>query len=326
MRKPNFSKPSRAIDYYEDLVESGRLTMAMAASEFGAYLAGSVKNLMNEGVRTTPSVYLEVTKQETSNRRWERYAGTSVPTGIKKVQPGEEAPDLTFSSDSTVIVNERYSGKLTIPNEFLEDDETGEIRRRATGIGQAMVEFIDQTVADDIFEANPTGYDGVTIFNTAHPDITGGATNANNNNFPATGTATEANMETITKGMYKWVGWHAQPITVAPRILLTGSDNWSNILRLVHSRSTQTSDKAEGVVNVFENIGKPVLWKRLAANDWYIGTDIMGLIFQMRKAMQVTQEALNSGSSLLSDAYIWVVQQRFGVKVTEWRGFTRCVT
>ena len=31
------------------------------------------------------------------------------------------------------------------------------------------------------------------------------------------------------------------------------------------------------VPNVFQNIGNPILWKRLDANDWYVVTDVMGL-------------------------------------------------
>lgn len=322
-----FDRPSRAIEHYEELVESGRLTMAAAASEFGALLATGVKNMMEAGTKEAPAMWPQVCKLEKSTKPWERYAGTSVPTGIEKVQPGQEAPDMDFSSDSTVLRNETYAGKLVIPSEFMEDDQSGEIKRRVNGAGQAMTEFEDTTIANILNNgAATTCYDGSNLFATNHPNMTGGAANTNNSNYPATGTATEANTETILKGMQKWVGWNGKAIQVAPRIFLTGTDNWTNILRLINSRATQTVQVNEGVPNVFQGIGKPVLWKRISASRWYVVTDIMGLIYQLRKALQVAREGPISGVGLLRRSWIFAIEKRFAAKAINWRFATRCVT
>jgi phage major head subunit gpT-like protein len=319
-----FERPSRVVEYYEELVERGRLTQAAAASEFAAHLGSGVRGMMDGGVKAADAVWPQVVKQERSTKAWEKYAGTSIPTGIKKVQPGQEAPDMDFTSDSTVLHNERYAGKLKIPRELLEDDQTGEIRRRVTGTGEALVEFEDQTVADVFNNGNSTtAYDGSAIFANNHPNVTGGATNTNNDNLIAAGAATEANMETALKAVNTWVGWNGKAIHVGIKALLTGTTNWTNILRLVRSTSSQSANVAAGVINAFQSIGTPILWKRLAAAAWFIVTDVDGLIYQLRRPMEVKQENMNSGSSLLCDAYVYVVTKRFAVKVTNWRAMAR---
>ena len=319
-----FQRPSRVIEHYEELIERGRLTEAAAASEFSAHLMSGVRAIMDGAVKAADAVWPQVVKQETSKKAWEKYAGTSIPTGIKKVEPGQEAPQLDFTSDSTVIYNERYAGALKIPRDFLEDDQTGEIRRRASGTGEALVEFEDQKVADVLNNGNSTtSYDGSAIFANSHPNVTGGAANSSNDNLIAVGAVTEANMETSFKAVNKWVGWNGKAINVGISKFLTGTDNWTAVLRLVHSTTTQTSDAAGGVINVFQNMGAPVLWKRLAAAAWFIQTDVVGLIYQLRRAMEVKQENLNSGSSLLCDAYVYVVTKKFNVKITNWRNIAR---
>ena len=171
--------------------------------------------------------------------------------------------------------------------------------------------------------ASTVGYDSSNIFATNHPDITGGATNTNNYNNPNTGAANSTNFEVVLRGMDTWRDWDGEPMDVSPKILLCASGQLSNILRLVQSRGSLDANINAAVVNVFQGLGQPMVWKRLTANEWYIVTDVSGLIYQLRKALQVTQEGLNAGDSFLRDVYTWKVTKRWATKVINWRFATK---
>ncbi len=322
----NWERPTDAIRYYNQEIGEGRITQAVAAEEFGAFLSEQIKVVMFDGMKETPVVYTQIVRMETSTKAWEKIGGATEPTGFDQVEPGQEAPEMDFEADTTTIINHEFAGKMTVPRSMLEDDQTGVIMARARGIGVAVPKFEDKKVATEIFNNGTSllGYDGSNIFDDAHPNITGGAANSLNDNDLAVGSVSEANMQTAIETIDGWQGTNGDEIDVDVRLIVAARDEFIDLARLVESSGRVLADFNEGVKNMFQNIGTPVKWKRLTLGDWYILTDVMGLVFQLRRQLELTQENITSGSSFLHRAYIWQIFKRFGLKTVNWRFAAKC--
>jgi phage major head subunit gpT-like protein len=312
-------------DYFVQEIAAGRKTQSAARTEFSHFLTEGVKVFMRDGMAQEKTVYPRLVRKVSSTKSFERYADTGDPVGIGKVNDHGEYPKLRFSSDTTTIFSEKRGGILEIDRELYMDDQSGTMRGMFSTLGRTFEKDIDKFYANLFNTGDATaGYDGSNIFASTHPDITGGAALSANSNNPAVGTLSHANLDSVLNTLAGWRDFDGEPLSTGVRIVLCAPNQLTEAIQLIHSSATMaettgTNAFSSGVVNAFRNLGEVIPWSRLTASDWYLITDVMGLIHQEREAPDLEHQPSNTGTAFTNDVEAWKIRGRWNGSVINWR-------
>ena len=96
-----------------------------------------------------------------------------VPENGKKKQPsGPIAEDTIEHGQEVTYIHKSYAKMISVERELADDDQYNVIEKLPKGLGRGCRVTIEETaisVINDGFSAN--GYDGVPLFDAAHPIV-----------------------------------------------------------------------------------------------------------------------------------------------------------
>lgn len=316
---------------YADLVE------AMTRTEYQQYMFQGVRALLDGAYAEAAlqATFMQLVVEDASEAYLERYPSLGDPQLPVQVNEGQQFTVLSPGSPDTVNVTSlKYGGIIEITSETEEDDQSPgkEIRRQGMALGRKHVEYKDKATYS-ILASTANIYDGQAFFSDSHPGYNGGAARTNNKNIYTSVTMSANALASVLGIIGKWEG--ADPnqdiIPKAERIVcpITLQQAAYGLTRadlLPFGQGAGASGPAATVSGGAPNIFKDKLGvttsgrlDKLSTVNWYVKTDFPGLLYLKRKGLQLFQELPNAGKSFEQGLLRWRTEERFRLKVINWR-------
>ena len=320
-----------------------------AASESGLafLLRKGVQTLANDWYLTVPREWQDYAGTNASDAFAEWYAPLYGSTVAGRVANGGRFPEGRIIGENSVLVNYKFGLIEAFDRELFDDDQTGQIRQRATRLGQGMA-ITENAYAALRFIGAAATYSNliVPVSNYTTVDVNGVAVTgpwsnslyglntagSNYGNRPLTYAALSLILlKQAWSDMLNAKDPQNNKIIVSPNVLLHSSQDALHAPLLVappsgvpyypspiglsgQSASSATSGAPGGAfgANPFMGLGiKPVLARFLPDWAWALGEKGKGFIFQERDPLEVIQEAPSSGAAFETDAYRFRSRRRF---------------
>jgi hypothetical protein len=340
---PEWSKPDfSSRRWIRACMESVRkLREATPETALGFLLRKGIQTLANDWYVVVPKEWQDYALVASSDAVAEWYGPLYASTIAGRVVRGDRFPEGKIMGEDSVLVNQKFGLIESFDRELFDDDQTGQIRQRASRLGQSMA-VTENAYAALRFIGTAGSYANLQVpaSNYSTVDINGAPVSTP---FSATLHGTFGN----------------RPGTFLPLGLNVLKQSWSDLLNamdpqrnklitnpntLLHSpqdalhapmlvsppagvpyypavigASTQTASTAAagfpgGVfgANPFMGLGiKPVLARFLPSWAWALMEKGKGFIFQERNPLEVIQEAPASGAAFEVDAFRYRSRRRF---------------
>ncbi len=311
------------IDGLRDLSEVARVT------EFSSFLARGLKTLLIDQYKTYMGpVDWEFAAMQ-SDGAFETYPKIGGPDMIDERMAGGEFVRVGFNSEDVTLVNAEYGGIMEIDRYLLLTDQTRKIQAMPQKMGEAAARK-KHSLAFGIFNngLTDTCYDAAFVFaviGAGHPNVTGGAANANNTNQLALGALTEANWEALINVVADWQGIYGETLQVNITGIITGQTDrftaqrlFKDPIRVPIAATTYGHEK-----NIFNGTADVQFDNMLTAASWYAKTDVVGFVNQTLQPLDVAEEPENAGLSF--DAFMrrYRVYEAYKLGVIDWRNYCK---
>jgi phage major head subunit gpT-like protein len=228
------------------------------------------------------------------------------------------------------LPNKKYTGGLQVKRDDLADEKTGGLQQRIRDLAVRAATYPNKLLIDAIV-AGTTDlcYDGVSLFNNAHP-IRGEQSATQDNLLGGTGTTTaqvSADINTAISTLYSFKDEAGEPINENAQkfSIVYPSALHQSVHEAVRAGQISGTSNVAYDTGAFDLIGSPRLTD---ANDWYMMISDPGmtraLIFQDREP--VSFEALESGDeSFKREVYSYKVRMRCRVGFGKWQRAVKIV-
>lgn len=299
--------------------------MEMNRENYFDLLWPNYTKLIGEGYLEKPIEWTFLFKEESSNSYAEKYREVNgLPRwGENKEGSAYNRAERSLGNEAT-IVNRRFDQSITVTWEYFSDNKEkvmgGQgINGDAKGLGRGCRVAQEIETAEIInkgFEGGTIGYDGVTLFSTAHPLAEGKGTHANTPASADDKALTDANLKKAIIAMRGQVDNTAMKIQVNPDKLAVSADLYFTALTIVNSAlqaGTANNDK-----NVIGMVAPLTVKCMSYLNDgtWVLkDSSIDNLIFQWRERPEYGYERIQGTAD-----FLYWGRCRFGVGYRDWRG------
>jgi len=291
------------------------LREATPASALGQLYRYGVQQFMFDAYKAVPVIYPDIVQMIPSSNRQEWYAPLYSPELPEEVAPGGPISDSRVQGLDTVLINKKVARIFAMPIEAISDDQTGQLAKRPSKMGQ-RVRYKEEF---DVMAA----VRGATYSTTI------------GNRFAANASLTQPNLELADIALQGIRDPLGQRIMVMPSYLLVSTSDKFNAAKLLNSSlqpsipgaagSETIGDAASGqtgwtmTVNPLQGLYKLGVSRFLGSGDWFLMEERTSIPFQEREPLSVVQEDPNSGKSFDNDLNRWKARRRYQVAVLESR-------
>jgi len=285
-----------------------------------AVLQAGIRSEFIKAYQTGPSFVPTLCTIVPSNKDTESYAWLGEVTAIREWLGEREITGLTDAKFS--IQNKLWEGTIGVKRTEIEDDQTGGIMVRARDLGTRARQHPDDLLWQTVV-ANPTCYDGVSLFNASHPARTT-AGSAQSNQVSATGQTVSALQADIASAIAKMKGFLDErgkpfwPVLAPQDLLIVCSPSLEFNMRTVVNGSiiSNTTNVMQGCVgDIFVNP-----W--ITGNTWYLfykGGAVKPFIFQDREPITLDDRLNDSEQGFLRDIYLFGSRARYNAGPGLWQ-------
>ena len=207
-----------------------------------------------------------------SKQRVETFAGFTAVEAPDEVGEGQDYNDSTLTEKYVTITNEKYGRLISITEEMIYFDQTGQILSRANMIGQKAAQWREKLIFDAITDANTTAW---------YPS--GSATalySSGNDNLITSNPFGESGMENLRVYMARRKD-DSEHATSDDYIMINDSDMMVLVPKSLEvealqlANSTLVPESAENAVNIFKGmfnvVTSPYLGTATDSTTWYGG-------------------------------------------------------
>lgn len=314
-------------------------------------LRKGVQTLANDWYLTVPREWQDYAGTNASDAFAEWYAPLYGSTVAGRVAKGGRFPEGKIIGEDSVLVNYKFGLIESFDRELFDDDQTGQIRQRATRLGQGMA-ITENAYAAIRFIGAAGTYSNLVVPASNYTTINvAGAAVTTPFSISLFGNNTAGNPYGNRPSAYVALGLNPlkqgwsdllnakdplnNKIIVSPNTLLHSSQDALHAPLLVSPPSgvpyypaivgpTGTTQGGAGTgapagypggvfgANPFMGLGiKPVLARFLPDWAWSLGEKGKGFIFQERDPLEVIQEQPATGAAFETDAYRFRSRRRF---------------
>lgn len=316
--------------------QAARLREANAESAFGQLLRAGIQTYAINSYQTVPVVYPDLVTEIASRRFQEYYAPLYRPNLPKRVDRGQEFQDNPVVGLSRVLTNVKVGMIESFERELFDDDQTGQIKNRASQMGEnfKIMEEIyvilkitgvggtlqGVTVDPDVSYSDtvPSGYTGTGTYNTFkgnRPSATAGFNRLS-----------QAYLETADINLMSIVDPLGNKFLVSPNTLLVSTLDKFVAAKLLNSTlqpsvpsGTADTTGFTMTINPLQGLYKLLVSRFLPSKSWYLGDFKKAVVFQRRDPLEILQENPASGVSFSSEVYRFKSRSRFEVGIVESR-------
>lgn len=240
--------------------------------------------------------YDKLFDSDTSSQNYEEDVQlTGFGLAPRKPEGSGVAYDSEIQGFTTRYTHIAYALGYIVTKEELDDNLYEQVsRRRAAALAMSFrqtKENVGANIYNRAFNSNYTGGDGVSLCNTAHPNVSGG-TFANKPTVDAD--LSEASLEDALIAIMGFQNDRGLLINVMPRSLVVARQNWYNANRIL--KSTYTPGSADNSINVLKATnalpeGIVMNHYLTSPNAWFVRTNIQnGLKYYSRVGIQFDQD------------------------------------
>jgi hypothetical protein len=318
---------------------SAKLTEATSETAFGQLLRYGVQHFMFDAYKSVDDfVYTDLVSARPSSNRQEWYApmfGVEIP---RDVPLGGKFEDSRVSGLDVEVVNKKVGRMFTVERELIDDDQTGQIEQRATGLGQRLRYKEEADVMGvDVFSLTPQGRGITGVAGQSYTTAIG--------NRPATfAKLSQEGLEAADIALMNMVDPLGNRIMVKPGLLLSAPAEKFNAAKLLNSAlqpsipNTATSGTGatatnffaggstgwSGTINPLQGLYtlKISRWMPVDGSGngfWYLMEPKTSIVWQDRDPLELLQEARNAGASFEKDEYRYRIRRRYATTVIEYR-------
>jgi hypothetical protein len=311
-----------------------KLSESVSEFQLPQLLRFGVQNFLFDGYASVPTIYPDLVRVVQSSGAEELYAplyGVELP---KNIAPGQEFGDSRLQGLDVHVQNLKRGRMLTVERELVDDDRTGQIVTRAGQLGERM-RYVEE---QDVINAITGGTYNTTIGNIT---VTALAT-------PLPGQLSQPLIEAADIALEGMLDPLGNKMLVLPDTLLVSSADKFNAAKLLQSAlqpsvpgaSGQTANTASSggtgwtmTVNPLQGLYNLKVSRFMPTSGGLDGVHgyafLMeakkSLVFQDRDALEVVQEAANSGGSFERDIYRYRARRRYAAALIESRYVFRIV-
>ena len=257
----------------------------------------------------------------TSRKNYEQDVGIS-SFGLAKVKP-EGAPieyDSENQAFTTTYTHTVYALGFIITREIMDDDLYDVVgQRKAQGLAFSMrqtKEVIGANVYNLAFSGGPTYGDGVSMINSAHPNVAGGTSS---NTLATAADLSEAALEQACIDISLFTNDRGLRIAVTPELLIIPPQLDFEAARILKSQGRVGTDNND--INAINNMNKfrkgYIVNHYLTDNDaWFIRTNVPNSV----KYFERIGDEFNMDNDFDTENAKFKAYSRFSFGVTDWRG------
>ena len=263
---------------------------------------------------------------EASTRFEESYQGMGAMGTVPRFEG--TVPYHNFDAGyRTDIRNYEFAFGIQVERRLADDDQFGQINRRASNMADAFNNTIETDAANVFINAftdsgtnrmgaSTNGADGVALLSTAHPysPANSGTTQSNEGTLALT----IDNLDTTRQAMRNIVDDKGNLLGVNPSMLLVPPELERTATQIVSERAIYEPGSAQYDVNMFAGRFRPVVWDRLTdSNAWFLIDEALmkqHLIWQWRIRPEFSQAEDFDGLTAKYRGYM-----RYGIGWTDWK-------
>jgi len=310
-----------------------RLREANPESAFGALLRAGIQSFAINSYETVPVVYPDLVTEVTSRRYQEYYAPLYRPNLPKQVDRGQKFQDNPVAGLDRILTNFKFGMIESFERELFDDDQTGQIKNRASQMGENF------KIMEEIYVMGKVLGSGQTVQGVQVPaDITfsdivpAGATgngtyNTSKGNRPASFVRlSQLNLESADISLMGITDDLGNKFLVAPNTLLVSSTDKFVGAKLLNSTLQPSVPSASAdatgyvmTVNPLQGLYKLLVSRFLPSKAWFLGDPKKCVIFQRRDPLEILQEHPASGDSFAMETYRFKARSRFEVGMIDSR-------
>jgi len=272
--------------------------MAITRSAHPSALWPGIKMWFGKSYKELPKPYLAYFQAETSDKAFEEVAES---TGFGLAALKGEGASIQYDTDGegykTRFTNNTYGLGYIVTREAIEDNQYRQIsERRSSELSRSMNTtkcIVHANTLNRGFSGSYLGGDGVALFSTSHPTISG----VQSNLLTAADLSESALEDAVTRIMLMKnarglnIGAKAKTLVIHP-------SEWANATRILQSelQSGSSSDTTNtnniNALRVKGMVDQVVMDPYLTDDDaWFLTTDIpWGLVTFQRRAMEFRQD------------------------------------
>lgn len=291
--------------------EVAELVEANVESSYGFLLRGAIQEFSNDAYTDHPVIYPNLVTPVDSRKLTELYGGLYRSTLPSETDAGEEFQESNFKGFEREIRNKKFGRIEKFERELFDDDQTGQVRRRAGEMGEGYRTFEEIYILSRLFGVTRTE-EGVDVpastYNGGTPFTT---TIGNKPN--AYVRLTQGNLElahVAMRGMLDPVG---RKFVVTPRVLITSAVDELEAQRILGSplMANATSGELGLRINPLQGKYTPYSSVFVPTYAWAVGDPKKGFVLQRRDPIEVTQENPGSGDSFKKEVYAFRIRSRW---------------
>lgn len=308
---PSFS--FRAL--YQAAEKVSELTEANVESSYGFLLRGAVQEFANDVYQDHPVIHPDLVAYVDSSKRTEVYGGLYRSSLPEETEAGEEFKESNFKGFEREIRNRKFGRVEKFERELFDDDQTGQVRRRAGAMGEGYRTFEEIYVLNRLFglarseegvEVPASTYGSGTVFSTAI------------GNRPSTFVRlSQAQIELAHVAIRNIKDPMGRKFVVVPRILICSTIDELEAKRILGSpqMANFSSDATAGPmamrINPLFGQYTPMSSPFVVDKAWALGDPKKGFVFQRRDPIEITQENPASGGSWRQEVYAYKIRSRW---------------
>jgi hypothetical protein len=311
--------------------ESVRLRESNPESAFGQLLRAGVQTFAINSYQTVPVVYPDLVTEVTSRRFQEFYAPLFRPNLPKLVGRGERFKDNPIAGLDRVLTNFKFGMIESFERELFDDDQTGQIKNRASQMGENFKIMEEIYVMGKVIGSGQT-VQGVLV----PPDVTfsdtvvgtgTGSYQTGKGNRPASfGRLSQTNLENADIALMNITDDLGNKFLVAPNTILVSPIDKFVAAKLLNSTLQPSVPSATAgdtgyvmTINPLQGLYKLLVSRFLPNKVWLLGDPKKCVVFQRRDPLEIVQEHPASGQSFDIEAYRFKARSRFEVGMIDSR-------
>jgi len=314
--------------------QARRLREANAESAFGQLLRAGIQTFAINSYNTVPVVYPDLVTEVTSRRYQEFYAPLFRPNLPKKVDRGMRFQDNPVVGLDRVLTNFKFGMIESFERELFDDDQTGQIKNRASQMGENFKIMEEIYVIGKIlgtgFTVQGVSVDADVTFSDV---VTAGALgNGTYNTLPKANRPTtftrlsQPNLEAADIALMNIVDPLGNKFLVAPNTLLVSPADKFVGAKLLNSTLQPSVPSATSgdtgytmTINPLQGLYKLLVSRFMVTKAWILGDPKKCLVFQRRDPLEIIQEQPASGNSFDFEVYRFKSRSRFEVGMIDSR-------